>query len=169
MDVDDDILVGRIVCVFGVRGWCKVFSHSRPREQILSYTQWRIGRGKNRQVVKLQEGKVHSEAIIVKLDGIDDRDQASTLMGSHIWIAPSQLAQLKADEYYWHQLIGLEVIDQAGALIGKVDSLIETGANDVLVVKAGKQEHLIPFIVEQVVTKIDLQTGQMSVDWDIDY
>jgi 16S rRNA processing protein RimM len=166
---DDDIVVGRIVGVFGVRGWCKVFSHSRPREQILSYTQWHIGQDKNRQVVTLQEGKVHGEAIIVKLDGIDDRNQAAALKGSHIWITPSQLERLESDEYYWRQLIGLEVIDQAGVLLGKVDGLIETGANDVLLVKAGKQEHLIPFIMDQVVTKIDIETGQMSVDWDIDY
>jgi len=166
---DDDIVVGRIVGVFGVRGWCKVFSHSRPREQILSYTQWYIGQDKNRQVVTLQEGKVHGEAIIVKLDGIDDRDQAAALKGSNIWITPSQLERLESDEYYWRQLIGLEVIDQAGVLLGKVDGLIETGANDVLLVKAGKQEHLIPFIMDQVVTKIDIETGQMSVDWDIDY
>jgi 16S rRNA processing protein RimM len=167
--VSDDIVVGRIVGVFGVRGWCKVFSHSRPREQILSYTQWYIGQDKNRQVVTLQEGKVHGEAIIVKLDGIDDRDQAAALKGSNIWITPSQLERLESDEYYWRQLIGLEVIDQAGVLLGKVDGLIETGANDVLLVKAGKQEHLIPFIMDQVVTKIDIETGQMSVDWDIDY
>lgn len=146
-----------------------MFSHSRPREQILSYTQWYIGQDKNRQVVTLQEGKVHGEAIIVKLDGIDDRDQAAALKGSHIWITPSQLERLESDEYYWRQLIGLEVIDQAGVLLGKVDGLIETGANDVLLVKAGKQEHLIPFIMDQVVTKIDIETGQMSVDWDIDY
>jgi len=146
-----------------------VFSHSRPREQILSYTQWYIGQDKNRQVVTLQEGKVHGEAIIVKLDGIDDRDQAAALKGSNIWITPSQLERLESDEYYWRQLIGLEVIDQAGVLLGKVDGLIETGANDVLLVKAGKQEHLIPFIMDQVVTKIDIETGQMSVDWDIDY
>lgn len=146
-----------------------MFSHSRPREQILSYTQWYIGQDKNRQVVTLQEGKVHGEAIIVKLDGIDDRNQAAALKGSHIWITPSQLERLESDEYYWRQLIGLEVIDQAGVLLGKVDGLIETGANDVLLVKAGKQEHLIPFIMDQVVTKIDIETGQMSVDWDIDY
>jgi len=146
-----------------------VFSHSRPREQILSYTQWYIGQDKNRQVVTLQEGKVHGEAIIVKLDGIDDRNQAAALKGSNIWITPSQLERLESDEYYWRQLIGLEVIDQAGVLLGKVDGLIETGANDVLLVKAGKQEHLIPFIMDQVVTKIDIETGQMSVDWDIDY
>ncbi len=146
-----------------------MFSHSRPREQILSYTQWYIGQDKNRQVVTLQEGKVHGEAIIVKLDGIDDRDQAAALKGSNIWITPSQLERLESDEYYWRQLIGLEVIDQAGVLLGKVDGLIETGANDVLLVKAGKQEHLIPFIMDQVVTKIDIETGQMSVDWDIDY
>ena len=166
---DDDIVVGRIIGVFGVRGWCKVFSHSRPREQILSYKQWHIGQDKNRQVVTLQEGKVHGEAIIVKLDGIDDRNQAAALKGSHIWITPSQLERLESDEYYWRQLIGLEVIDQAGVLLGKVDGLIETGANDVLLVKAGKQEHQIPFIMDQVVTKIDIETGQMSVDWDIDY
>ena len=146
-----------------------MFSHSRPREQILSYTQWNIGQDKNRQVVTLQEGKVHGEAIIVKLDGIDDRNQAAALKGSHIWITPSQLERLESDEYYWRQLIGLEVIDQAGVILGKVDGLIETGANDVLLVKAGKQEHLIPFIMDQVVTKIDIETGQMSVDWDIDY
>ena len=166
---DDNIVMGRIVGVFGVRGWCKVFSHSRPREQILSYTQWQIGRGENRQIVSLQEGKVHGEAIIVKLDGIDDRDQAAALKGSHIWIAPSQLVPLARDEYYWRQLIGLDVLDQAGALLGKVDGLIETGANDVLLVKSGKQEHLIPFILDQVVMKIDIEMGQISVDWDIDY
>ena len=117
----------------------------------------------------MQEGKVHGEAIIVKLDGIDDRDQAAALKGSHIWIAPSQLVPLARDEYYWRQLIGLDVLDQAGALLGKVDGLIETGANDVLLVKSGKQEHLIPFILDQVVMKIDIEMGQISVDWDIDY
>jgi 16S rRNA processing protein RimM len=104
----------------------------------------------------------------VQLKDCDDRDDAAALTGTDIGIYRSQLPPADTDEYYWSDLIGLQVITRGDRLLGVVDQLFETGANDVMVVK-GEQEHLVPFITGQVVESVDLDKRVIRVDWDPDY
>ncbi len=166
---DDYLIIGRISGLYGVRGWVKIFSHTEPRDNILSYTTWYLGRVDEWQPVKVAEGRLHGKGVVARLAGCDDRDVASGFVGSDIAILREQLQQAAPGEYYWADLIGLEVSTVEGVDLGKVDHLLETGSNDVLVVLQGKRERLIPFIREQVVREIDLAGKRMVVDWDPDF
>lgn len=168
---DSHILVGHIQGVFGIKGWLKIFSHCRPKEQILDYLSWELRAPKGAETYELQDGKPHGGGIIAKLKHIDDRTHAETLKGAEIWVAKSSLSDLSDDEYYWFELEGLQVNNLQGELLGQVVKLMETGANDVLVVKDGsaKQEILVPYIKEQVIKQVDIRNKTITVDWLKEY
>ena len=117
-------------------------------------------------------GDHHNHEIIVKLKGIDDREAAQILANVEIGVDLSVFPELEEGDYYWHDLIGCSVVNLDGYTMGTVTEMMETGSNDVLVVKAntkdafGKQERLIPFLYEQVVKRVDLTTKIIKVDWD---
>ena len=168
---DSHILVGHIQGVFGIKGWLKVFSHCRPKEQILDYISWELRAPKGVETFELQEGKPHGGSIIAKLNHVDDRTHAETLKGAEIWVAKSKLSELSDDEYYWFELEGLQVSNLQGVILGTVVRLMETGANDVLVVKdeSAKQEILIPYVKEQVIKQVDVSNKTITVDWLKEY
>lgn len=147
----------------------KVFSFTHPRENILRYTPWILRKNNQIREIKVIGGQLHGGAVVAELDGLADRDAATALMGSEILIRRQQLPKPKPGEYYWADLVGLKVVTVSGVKLGKVDHLLETGANDVLVVIDGETERLIPFLQEQTVLKIDLDCGEMTVDWDPDF
>ena len=162
--------------MFGVKGWQKIFSETAPRENILSYSPWYLKTGDDWQEFKLKEGKVHGKAIIAHLETCTDRDKAAILVGCQIAIRRDQLPETEKDEYYWRDLVGLKVQTTQGVALGEVKSLMETGANDVLVVRASagkpgeaRQERLIPFVPGQYVVTVDLDDGLMVVDWDPEF
>jgi len=142
----------------------KVFSDTRPRDGILKYSPWQLKLRGEWQVVPLAEGRPHGEGIVARLEGVEDRDRAGELIGAEIAVARSQLPPTKAGEYYWSDLVGLRVVTLDGSELGKIDHLLETGANDVLVVQ-GDRERLLPYI-GSVVRGVDLDAGVMRVDWD---
>ena len=160
--------LGNISGVFGVKGWLKVYANTDKKENILSYQPWYIERNKVRKAVKLKAGKPHGKTIIVQLEGIDDRNEAELWVGSDIYMKSDQLPELAKDEYYWSDLIGLKVVSLDGDDFGIIDHLLETGANDVIVVK-GDRERLIPYVTGQVVKSVDLKEQQMIVDWSADF
>jgi len=168
---DTHIQLGAIQGVFGIKGWLKVFSFCRPKEQILDYSNWELRTPNNADVYELQEGKLHGNNIVAKLQNIDDRTQAETLVRAEIWVVKSELPDLKEEEYYWFQLEGLTVITADGEQLGQVKRMMETGANDVIVVQdeIDKQEFLIPYVREQVVKRVDLEKKTITVDWQKDY
>ncbi len=169
MKINNKILLGHILGLFGVKGWIKVFSHTRPRTQILNYRQWYLGEQGDR-LVQLEDGRAHKTGVIAKLAGIDDRDSAVGLLDNKIWVDANELPELAADEYYWYQLVGLQVIDTANRVLGEITSLFETGANDVMVVQAEDgSEHLLPYVMQQVIKEIDLVNNKMIVDWDVEF
>ena len=162
------ISLGKISGVFGVKGWIKVHSFTDPREKIVEYKRWQIKHQGHWQQVELKGGKRQGKTIVAQLVGLDDRDEAMLYSGDEIAIYPDQLEDLKQGEYYWRQLKGLKVITTEGIELGKVDHLLETGANDVLVVK-GDRERLIPFTVGHAVIDVDLSTEIITVDWDPEF
>lgn len=170
-DVGEFIPVGKISGVFGVKGWLKVFSFTDPRDNILNYKPLYMKQQGQWVKVEVTGGKLQGKAIVMSLKQVTDRNLAMPLMGAELAIQRSQLKVAAEDEYYWADLIGLNVVNQQDVLLGQVDHLLETGANDVLVVKTAdvETEMLIPFVFDEVVLQIDLQNQNILVDWQADY
>jgi len=166
--VQQDITVGKISGVFGIKGWVKVFSFTEYREDILNYSPWLLKKAGETKTLKVIDGHLQGKAVVAQLDGINDRDLAEKLVGWQIFISPGQLPKAAPGEYYWSDLIGLSVETTEGVRLGIVDSLLETGANDVLIVK-GDRERVLPFLQGQTIINIDLSAGKMVVDWDPDF
>ena len=160
--------VGTVSGVFGIKGWVKVFSYTDPRENILNYSPWYLDLNGAHTAFKVMEGQRHGKGIIAHLQGIDSREEAARLGGVRISVVRDQLSPLPENQYYWSDLVGLKVYTLSGQTLGRVKSIIETGANDVLVVD-GERERLIPFVLREVVEHVDLAAGTMRVDWDPDF
>jgi 16S rRNA processing protein RimM len=165
---EQHISVGKISGVFGVKGWVKVFSFTDPRENILTYSPWLLKKGDQTKAVNVVDGQLQSKTIVAQLSGVNDRDQAESLMGWDIFITRDQLPKAAKGEYYWSELIGLNVETIDGVQLGVVDSLLETGANDVIIVQ-GERERVIPFLQGQTIINVDLDAGKIIVDWDPEF
>ena len=163
------LTVGRVSGVYGVRGWVRVHSYTAPRTAILEYGEWHLLLQGRWQPVELSGGRAHGKGIVVQFEAMDDRDRARELIGVEIAIPRSQLPPPEPGEYYWTDLEGLQVETLSGEPLGQVAYLLETGANDVMVVRDGERERLIPFVLEQYVKQVDLEGGCIRVDWDPDF
>ena len=135
-------------------------------EAILQYQPWLLGEDK--KPVEIVDGRKQGKGLAALLPGFDDREQAATLVGSQIFVKREQLPTTEKDEYYWSDLEGLEVKTIDGVLLGRVESILETGANDVMVIR-GDREHLVPFVQGQYVSRVDLENGMIEVDWDPEF
>jgi 16S rRNA processing protein RimM len=162
------VVVGEVLGAFGVRGWVKVHSYTQPPENILKYSPWLIGADGSAEERKVLEGKRHGNTVVARLDGLIDRDQAALLQKCAISVPRDRFPPPKPGEFYWADLVGLEVRTTAGILLGKVASMMETGANDVMTVH-GDRERLIPFIVGEFVKEVRIDEGVLIVDWDPDF
>ncbi len=169
IEADSELVpMGRIAGPYGVRGWVRVTSDTEPSSNILDYRPWQVRVGGTWQTHTVVEGRPHGRGLVVKLEGLDDRDAAAALTGGEIAVRRSALPGAGEREYYWVDLLGAEVVTRDGAALGKVDHVMATGANDVLVVK-GERERLIPFLEDQVVVAVDLEAGRITVDWDPEF
>ena len=160
--------LGKIVGHFGVKGWVKVKSYTRPMENILAYKDWRLSDEKDSVDIRLVEGQRHGHGLIARLQRITDRELAHDLIGKTVSVARSEMPEQSSGSYYWMDLEGLEVVTEDGQKLGKVDYLLETGANDVLVV-AGDVERLVPFVVGEFIKAVDLDAGVITVAWDPEF
>lgn len=162
------IVVGRIGGAHGLRGWLKIMSYTRPRENIFTYSPWLIHVNESWQEIKIEESQQRGERLLVKMSGIDNPEEARVYMNCDIAIKREQLPDLSEGEYYWHDLIGLEVFNQDEISLGRISEITETGANDVLVVQQ-KGENikniLIPLVMDVYVKQVDLNANKMQVDW----
>ena len=163
------VLVGKIVGLSGVRGEFKLESYTEPRMQIFRYQPWLLKSASGENEVSGCRGRVQGKGIVATLPEVDDRDAAARLIGSEIWVRRSALPRSGRGEYYWADLEGLEVVTVEGAALGKVSHLIATGANDVLVVRDGERERLLPFVLDDYVKEVDFDTGRITVDWDPEF
>lgn len=159
--------MGHIGVPFGVRGWVKIHAHTEYSDGLLEYPTWWLGRNGQWREVRVADSELHSKSLVVHLDGCDDRDAAAALRGNEIAVPRAALPEPAANEYYWSDLIGLSVLNAEQQVLGKVSELLETGANDVLVVQ-GEREILIPF-VPHVIQEVDLAAGVIRVDWGLDW
>lgn len=160
------ILVGRIAGIHGVKGWLKVMSYTNPRENILLYTPWLLHFKETWREVSPKDWKAQNKGLIIALEGIEDRDVARTLIGSDIAVLRSQLKQLPRGEYYQADLLDMEVINREGKLLGRVKEVLETGANEVLVIEGGVR-YLVPMVWHRYLLEIDQNAGVIRVDWEV--
>ena len=165
---DRRVLVGRVVGLHGVRGGVKVESFTEPRGRIFDYQPWIV---RQLGVERVARGRplVRDQRIAAMIDGIEDRDAAAALLGAEICVRRAQLPAPAPGEYYWTDLEGLAVVTLDGVALGTVDSLFATGANDVMVVRQGERERLVPFVRGSHVHRVDLEGGRIVVDWDPEF
>ena len=165
---DSPVILGHISGLFGVRGWVKIHSDTSPRENILSYKEWMLSQNGIGKSVRIRQGKRQGKGGIVQLEGFEDRTAAEVLIGAEISIQMDQLKPLEVNEYYWSDLMGCQVMNQQQESLGEVVTMMETGANDVMVVKRQGSEQLIPFI-EPWLLDVDIEKQCITVDWEADF
>ena len=174
MQQSEQIVVGRIGAVYGVKGWLKVQSFTDDPESIFEYSPWLLSQKTEREM-KVVEWRRHNNGLIARLEGISDRDEAARLTGADICITADELPALADDEFYWRDLIGMRVVNTKGYDMGVVEQIMPTASNDVLVVKAnsndgfGKSERLIPFIQSEYVTEVNKEEKRIQVEWPSDF
>jgi len=180
--VDDWVVVGKITTAFGIKGWVKIYSFTENSEDIFAYKPWSVKTSKGWKQIKVKNWKAHSNSLVAKLEGCDDRDAALAYGQNDIRISKAQFKPLQENEYYWKDLEGCRVLNQQQENLGIVQSLMETGANDVLVLdiddqavrlesdkgKAEKQR-LIPYVTDEVILKVDINAKQIIVEWPSDF
>lgn len=162
------VIVGKLGKTHGINGWLKLHSNTAPAKNILNYKPlfWETKSGW--QQITTDGIKPHGKGFLIHIEGIDSPEAAKKYTGRKIAILRQQLPKLAADEYYWIDLEGLTVINQNDVELGVIDHLLETGANDVMVV-IGKKKLLIPFVRDKVIVDIDLNAKIMRVNWDEDF
>lgn len=163
------ILLGKIVGVFGVRGWVKIQSHTEPRDALFDYRPWFLRQRGTEREIRAFEGRAQGRGLVASFSGIESREAAEALIGTEIWVNRAALPKPRAGEYYWVDLEGLAVQTVEGASFGRVSHLFATGANDVLVAVDGEHERLIPFLPDSVIKRVDIGAGLIVVDWDPDF
>lgn len=179
------LVVGKITGCYGIKGWVKIRPYTETPDNFVGFGAWYLARRGEFQPVELDEVKPQGRGLVAHIKGVDDRTLAESYNGLDIAVPTSALPRLPEGDYYWRELQGLQVWcrqkeahaqaekRQERVLLGVVDYLIETGANDVLVVKActgsiDERERLIPYLPGDTVTRVDLAEARIEVDWFVD-
>lgn len=163
---EQEIVLGHLAGVHGIKGWVKIHSHTDPREAIFDYQPWLLGDAA--VTTEVLESKASGKFLLARLKDVDTRDAAEALVGQKIAVGRSSLPPLEDSEFYWADLIGLTVLNRDGTELGRIREMLATGANDVMVVD-GDRERLIPFVMGHYVSQVDLERGFVTVDWDPDF
>ncbi|RDV25222.1 ribosome maturation factor RimM [Alteromonas aestuariivivens] len=165
----DMVVIGKIGAPYGVQGWVKINSFTDTPEGIFEYRPWILSDEKE---YLIDQWRPHGKALVAKIDGIDSRDDAERIKNLDIQIFAHQLPELGDNEFYWRELTGMQVVTTQGYNLGVVKDVFNTGANDVLQVRAnpkdafGQKERLLPFVFDSVVQSVDKQGKIITVDWD---
>jgi 16S rRNA processing protein RimM len=171
------LVVGKITAAYGIKGWVKIHSYTDEPGHLFSYKSLLINRGGKLEPIAISNWRQHGKGTVAHIKGCDSRNLAETYLKCTLHAGKDQLPDLPVGDYYWNQLIGLTVytqVDGNEVELGDIASMMETGANDVVVVIAtassvDDQERLIPYLVDQFVLKIDLEGNRMDVDWDPEF
>lgn len=168
------IRLGRVASPYGVKGWVKLVSFTQPRDNIFSYRHFFANREGVQVALEMDAGKPQGKGLIAHFVGFDTPEAVRELTGLELCVCSDTLPELGAEDYYWHQLIGLRVINRTGVNLGRIESLFETGANDVMVVEpdgdsVDDKQRLIPWLPDRVVIEVELANDRVVVDWEPDY
>ena len=172
---DDLVLVGYISGAFGIHGWVKIHPYSPDADAMLSSKTWWIDKPDWRDIDRM-EAKLHGDDVVAKLVGVADRNAAEALKGAAVKISRKLFPALSKGEFYWMDLVGLQVFNLEGESLGVVRDLMDNGAHPILRVAAAeiadadlpKHEKLIPF-VDHFVKEVDQVAKKIQVDWGVDY
>lgn len=166
----DTVLVGRVAGVVGLEGLVRIESHTDPRDAILDYRPWRLtgAAAGDGLTIERPQGRKQGRSVVARLPGVSDREGAAPFIDADIYVPRAALPPPGSQSWYWRDLEGLSVVTVDGIELGEVAQLVATGANDVLVVRNGR-ERLIPFVVGSVVREVDLDGRRIVVDWDPDF
>ena len=167
------VTLGRVAGVFGVKGWVKIVSNTRPVGNLLKYPQWWLGSDEG-YLAKLIDAKAQVNGIIAQLSGRDglpitDRDIAARLVGRDISVDRSELPPAAPGSYYWADLIGMSVFSKEEEPLGTVTAMMENGVQDVLVMNDGTVDRLIPFVQGPIILSVDTEARRIVADWSPDY
>lgn len=162
------VVMGQLGTPFGVKGWVRIFADTEYPDSLLDYPVWYLETATGWQAFDIEAAEMHAKGLVAKLAGIDDRDLIASMRNRKIAVPRRELPETEDGEYYWSDLIGLSVVNLAGESLGKVTQLLETGANDVLVLRDVDTERLLPF-VDAVVKSVDIAAALITVDWGLDY
>lgn len=162
------IVVGKFGRPHGLHGAVSVYSFTDPCDNLLQYKHWHAVIGNKKEPLNILRVEAKNKCLLAYIDGYPSRDEAAMLTNIEIAVQASELALLEPGEYYWHQLVGLRVINKNGIELGVVSEVLATGSNDVLVV-SGDSRLLIPYLPEEIIINVDLATHCMTVDWDRDF
>ncbi len=169
------VTLGRVAGVYGIKGWLRIDSQTRPVEKILAYPNWWFRQGEQAYQVQRIDGRVQGQGVVVQVrdlhgQAIEDRDIAAKLIGALVEVSREELPPLPEGQYYWVDLIGLKVLNPSGCMLGVVKDMTSNGAQDVMVIvdEAGAQR-LIPFVREHIVKEVDLAGGRIVCEWELDY
>lgn len=166
------LIVGKIGAPHGVKGWVRITSYTEELDGIFDFSPWLLTVQGEVKEYRVADWKHQSKALIAKLEGVTTRDHAEAIKNKEISVLEAQLPTLEQGDFYWRDLIGLKVHTESGYDLGKVEQLFETGANDVLMVKAnindafGAKQRMIPYLLEQVIKSVDMEAKIITVDWD---
>lgn len=165
--MSNPIIIGSFGKTFGVRGWIKINSFTSPKRNIIDFKPWLIQKNNSWEEICIESSKEHSNNIIVKLSNCNSPEEAQNFTNAKIAIWQKQLPKLQTNEYYWIDIIGLKVINLQEVVLGVVQDLMATGANDVLIV-TGDRKRLIPYI-SNIILSVDLAKKIIQVDWERDF
>ena len=188
VDSTELMVVGKITTVYGIKGWVKVHAFTESMDNFAQFNSYYFDKAANAransakkrdwQPIKFESIKRHGKGLIAQIEGVTDREQARLYCQHEVAVSSDEIPAMTGDDFYWHELVGLQVIttNEAGEdlLLGKVTQMMETGANDVLVVKSCKgsidqRERLLPWLPEQVIKEVDIEAGVMRVEWDAEF
>lgn len=174
---EDRIQIGQLRAAYGIQGWLWIYSNTDPMTNLFNYLPWWIETSTGWQQIDVKRWRTQGKGLVVLLKDVADRNAAEQFSGATIWISKARLPAPALNEFYWADLVGLKVIgqDDAGQAVnlGQIHELFETGANDVMVVRATPdsidgEERMIPWHSD-VIREIDLSSKQILVNWGSDY
>jgi len=169
------VTLGRVAGVYGIKGWLRIHSDTRPIDNVLRYKRWWISGGNRAEyLATVIEGRPQGGGLVAQIstaDGepITDRDIAATLLGATIQVDRSDMPRLPEGQYYWIDLIGHQVENLEGVALGTVADVTSNGAQDVLIVDDASVRRLIPFVSPHIVKQVDSAAGRIICDWQPDY
>ena len=171
---DDIVVMGQVLLPYGIKGWLRIRPHTETPDGLLQFKAWwlRPPAGGAWKPVVPREGRMHSDALLVHVDGVETREAALALKGCDVGVARAALPRAPAGEIYQADLVGLEVVNRDGVVLGRVIEVADFGAHPLLRVarsgSAAAGERLIPYVAA-VVDEVDFDAGQLRVDWGEDY
>lgn len=161
--------MGRVVAPYGVKGWVRIEPYGAAPDSLKAHSSWWVGRSGDWRELKVAECVLqHGASLVARFEGCVERDAALALKGSEVAVERAALPRNAVNEFYWADLVGLNVVNMRDEALGAVAGLFENGAHPVMRVVKDGTERLLPF-VEQVVRQVDMGDGRIRVEWELDW